>query len=78
MTGAITILHEDLFKLPLDERIRLAQDLWDSVAEEQNLMPVTQAQKTELDKRLANYHAECERNPKRLARDAIAEIRRTL
>ena len=54
---------EELLKLPVQERIDLAMALWDSIAEpdlEENL-PLTEAQKAELDRRLAEH----DRNPSR-------------
>jgi len=42
------------------EKILLAEELWDSVASDGQLFPLTEDQKSELDARLANYSA----NPK--------------
>ena len=42
-------------ELPLDERIKLVEDLWDSIAAEQGALPLTDAQKAELDRRLEAY-----------------------
>jgi putative addiction module component (TIGR02574 family) len=63
-------------QLPLEERIRLVEDLWDSIAAEQSALPLTPAQKAELDKRLDAY--EVDRNPGRPAAEVIADIRRKL
>ena len=62
--------------LPLDERIKLVEDLWDSIAADQNALPVTPEQKAELDRRLDAYAID--KNPGRLASEAIADIRRRL
>ena len=62
--------------LPLDERIRVVEDLWDSIAADQTALPLTVEQKAELDRRLDAY--EIDRNPGRLAADAVADIRRKL
>ncbi|MEI6727948.1 MAG: addiction module protein [Actinomycetes bacterium] len=43
----------DISKLSVAERIQLAEDLWDSVAAETGGLPLTEAQATELDHRLA-------------------------
>lgn len=48
-----TNLPEEIFNLSIAERIQLAEDLWDSVAQQQELVAVTEAQKSELDRRLA-------------------------
>jgi len=54
---------DDLLKLPVPERIELAMALWDSIAEPelQDQLPLTEAQKAELDRRLAEH----DRNPSR-------------
>ena len=46
-----TVLAE-ILKLSVEERIRLAEEIWDSVAADEEALPVTQAQKDELDRRL--------------------------
>jgi len=38
--------------LPVQERIKLVEDLWDSIARDQSALPVTPEQKAELDRRL--------------------------
>jgi putative addiction module component (TIGR02574 family) len=43
----------DFSHLSTAERIRLAQDLWESVEPEQRSVPLTQAQRAFLDRRLA-------------------------
>jgi putative addiction module component (TIGR02574 family) len=54
---------DDLLKLPVSERIELAMALWDSIAEPelQDQLPLTEAQKAELDRRLAEH----DRDPSR-------------
>ena len=42
----------DLRTLPIGERIRLVEDLWDSIAADQGQLPITEAQRVELDRRL--------------------------
>ena len=51
--------------LPIDERIKLVEDLWDSIATDQNALPVTPEQKAEIDRRLSAYAVD--KNPGRLA-----------
>ena len=65
-----------LRELPLAERIKLVEDLWDSIAEEQNALPITPEQKAELDRRLDAYAKNA--NPGRLAEDVVAEIPKAL
>lgn len=42
----------DLAALSLSERIQLVEDIWDSIATTQERPPLTNAQSTELDRRL--------------------------
>lgn len=42
----------DFTKLSIAERIQLAEDLWDSIPSEGADLPLTEAQKAELDRRL--------------------------
>ena len=44
----------DFTKLSIAERIQLAEDLWDSIPPEGADLPLTEAQKAELDRRLAD------------------------
>ncbi len=69
-------MNTNLRKLPLDERIRLVEDLWDSIASDQNALPLTPEQQVELDRRLDAYEADGELG--RPVEDAIAEIRKRL
>jgi putative addiction module component (TIGR02574 family) len=50
-----TIPFSDLLKLSPAERIQLAQDLWDSIAEEDDALPLTDEQRAELDRRMAEH-----------------------
>lgn len=65
-----------LSKLPREERIKLVEELWDSIAADQKALPLTDEQKAELDRRLDAYEADGNRG--RLATEAITEIRRKL
>jgi putative addiction module component (TIGR02574 family) len=49
----------DLSKLSVAERIQLAEDLWDSIAADTGGLPLTEAQRAELERRLADF----ERDP---------------
>jgi putative addiction module component (TIGR02574 family) len=71
-----TAMDVKLRDLPIDERIKLVEDLWDSIAADQNALPITPEQKAELDGRLNAYAVD--KNPGRLASEVIAEIRRRL
>ncbi len=53
------LLKFDISELSIAERIQLAEDLWDSILEQQEELPLIQAQQQELERRLENY----EKNP---------------
>ena len=63
-------------QLPLEERIKLVEDLWDSIAADQQALQLTAEQKAEIDRRLDAY--EVDKNRGRLATDAVSDIRRKL
>lgn len=69
-------MNTNLKSLPVDDRIQLVEDLWDSIAVDQSSLPLTEDQKEELDKRLQAF--ELDRNPGRLASDVIKDIRSRL
>jgi putative addiction module component (TIGR02574 family) len=46
-----------LDQLPPDDRRVLAQELWDSLADDASPFPLTDAQRRELERRLAEYDA---------------------
>jgi putative addiction module component (TIGR02574 family) len=52
-----TSLSKDLLELSIAERIQLVEDLWDSVAQNADAVPITSAQQAELDRRLARLEA---------------------
>ena len=69
-------MNTKLKELPVDERIKLVEELWDSIASDQKALSLTAEQKDELDRRLDAY--EVDRNPGKSATESIAEIRRKL
>lgn len=52
-----TISFSEILKLSVSERIQLAEDIWDSIATETEALPLTEAQRQELDRRLADAEA---------------------
>ncbi|MYL25171.1 MULTISPECIES: addiction module protein [Halomonadaceae] len=48
-------MNPSIRDLPVDERIQLVEDVWDSIAEDQQKLELTQAQREELDRRLNAY-----------------------
>jgi putative addiction module component (TIGR02574 family) len=69
-------MNAKLQGLPLDERIKLVEDLWDSIAADQKALPLTPAQRAELDKRLDSY--ELDRNAGRLVSEVLADTRKRI
>lgn len=47
----------DYSGLTVAERIQLAEDLWDSVSDAPEVLDLTDAQRAELDRRLAEHEA---------------------
>lgn len=66
----------NLRNLPIEERIRLVEDIWDSIAADQAELPLTHEQKEELDQRLNAYESDGIKG--RLYSEAIADIRKRL
>lgn len=64
-------MSTSLRTLPIDERIRLVEDLWDSIAEDQEALAVPESHKRELDARLRAYELDGD-----LGEDAHAVIER--
>ncbi|MDH3633062.1 MAG: addiction module protein [Gammaproteobacteria bacterium] len=65
-----------ILKLPLEDRIRLVEDIWDSIAAEQSSLELTDAQRMELDKRLDAYEGDGDKG--REASEVIADIKSRL
>jgi putative addiction module component (TIGR02574 family) len=65
-----------ILKLPIEERIRLVEDIWDSIAADQSTLNLTNAQRAELDKRLDAFEKDGELG--REASEVIADIRSRL
>ena len=62
--------------LPIADRIQLVEDLWDSIAADQEALPLTFDQRVELDRRLDAYEADG--NKGRLVEEVVADIRKKL
>lgn len=69
-------MKTNLHTIPIGERIRLVEDLWDSIAAEQDNLPLTDEQRIELDRRLDAYEAD--KIEGREAGEVIAEIKQRL
>ena len=66
----------NLRTLPIVERIRLVEDLWDSIATDQVALPMTDEQRAELDRRLDAYESDGIKG--RAASEVISDIRKRL
>ncbi len=66
----------NLRALPIDERIQLVEDIWDSIAADQTALPMTDEQRAELDLRLDAY--ESDKIKGRKASEVIADIKKQL
>ncbi len=62
--------------LPLEERLKLVEDIWDSIAAEQGHLPLTEDQREELDRRLDEFEADGEFGEPASA--VLARIRKNL
>ena len=51
-----TLAKTDVMSLSVPERIQLVEDIWDSIVELPDEVPLTDEQKVELDRRLDAYH----------------------
>jgi putative addiction module component (TIGR02574 family) len=54
---AISIKSLGLDRLAVEERLSLAEQLWDSIAADSEAVPLTGPQRVELDRRLADHEA---------------------
>lgn len=51
----MSISADELHKLSVVERLELIDAIWDSIAGEPNSVPITHAQRREIDRRLDSY-----------------------
>jgi putative addiction module component (TIGR02574 family) len=47
----------EILQLSVAERIQLVEDIWDSIVQIPEAVPITDEQKAELDRRLESYRA---------------------
>jgi putative addiction module component (TIGR02574 family) len=69
-------MNTALRELPIDQRVRLVEDLWDSIAADQTALPLTDWQCEELNRRLDAYEADGDQG--RPAEDVLTDIRKRL
>ena len=67
-----TFAERDILDLSVSERIQLAQDIWDSVAEVPESLVLADDEKAEIDRRLNAYHKDPDAgSPWSVVRDRI-------
>lgn len=52
-----THLLDQARKLSVDEQLELVEALWDGIVDRNAVPPLTEAQKTEIDRRIADHEA---------------------
>ena len=69
-------MNSNIKNMPLDERIRLVEDIWDSIARDQEALKLTPEQTEELNQRLDAFEADGHLG--QLVDDVIPRIRNNL
>ena len=62
--------------LPVEQRLHLVEELWDSIAADQGALALSDAQRLELDRRLDAYEAD--RNSGQPLEEVLTGIRKRL
>ncbi|MQA99724.1 MAG: addiction module protein [Actinobacteria bacterium] len=52
--------QDEIARLPVEQRLRLVEDIWESIRANPDELPMTEAQRAELDRRLAAHAADPE------------------
>ncbi len=52
------ITLEEIVRLPVEKRLQIAEAIWDSIRTTPDAVPLTEAQRQELDRRLDAYRAD--------------------
>ena len=52
---AVTLKSLGIERLGIEERLILVEELWDSIAADSAAVPLTEAQRAELDRRIAEH-----------------------
>ena len=66
-------MSTSLYELPLEERLRIVEDLWDSIAADSQTLPLSEAHKEVLEQRLSTFKQDG--NKGRPADEILAEIK---
>lgn len=54
---AVSLKSLGIRRLGIEERLRLVEEIWDSIAADSAAIPLTQTQRDELDRRIAEHEA---------------------
>lgn len=54
---AVSLKSLGIERLGIEERLTLVEEIWDSIAADSAAVPLTQAQRDELDRRIAEHEA---------------------
>ncbi|MDO8703928.1 MAG: addiction module protein [Sulfuricaulis sp.] len=54
---AVSLKSLGIERLGIEERLTLVEEIWDSIAADSAAVPLTEAQRTELDRRIAEHEA---------------------
>jgi putative addiction module component (TIGR02574 family) len=54
---AVSLKSLGIERLGIEERLTLVEELWDSIAADSSAVPLTQTQRDELDRRIADHEA---------------------
>jgi putative addiction module component (TIGR02574 family) len=54
---AVSLESLGIERLGIEERLTLVEELWDSITVDSSAVPLTKAQRTELDHRIAEHEA---------------------
>jgi putative addiction module component (TIGR02574 family) len=54
---AVSIKSLGIDRLGVEDRLSLVEQIWDSIAADSAAVPLTDAQRTELDRRIADHEA---------------------
>ncbi|WP_227367827.1 addiction module protein [Halomonas sp. M20] len=69
-------MNASLHDLPIEQRIQLVEDLWDSIESNQQVLPFTQEQRQALNRRLDAFEADGDTG--RSADSVLSDIRSKL
>lgn len=54
----MSALPEEIRKLPVEDRLCLVEDIWESIRDDADATPLTPAKREELERRLAAHRAD--------------------